>query len=93
MLGYAAIFARVSGAPANQFLETRLHLPGILCKKAAGFGLNDGDHVNGFHKFLVFGILGRRECPLIGLAAQFRDSSLRFPGPHAIGGPHSPLPV
>jgi DNA-binding beta-propeller fold protein YncE len=33
----------VNPASANQFLEARLHLCGMLCKKAAGFGLNDGD--------------------------------------------------
>ena len=33
----------VNPASANQFLEARLHLCGMFCKKAAGFGLNDGD--------------------------------------------------
>lgn len=33
----------VNPASANQFLEARLHLCGMLCKKAVGFGLNDGD--------------------------------------------------
>ena len=60
ILGDTAIFAGITGAPANQFLEARLHLCGVLCKKAAGFGLNDGDQVNGFHKFFVFGIFGGR---------------------------------
>jgi len=78
ILRYAAILAGISGAPANQFLEGRLHLCGMLREKEAGFGLNDGDQVNGFHEFLVLGIFGGRERPLVSLAAQFRDSSLNF---------------
>src|SRR5215472_17413368 len=78
ILRYAAILAGISGAPANQFLEGRLHLCGMLREKEAGFGVNDGDQVNGFHEFLVLGIFGGRERPLVDLAAQFRDSSFRL---------------
>lgn len=78
VLGYAAIFASVAGARTNQLLDGRLRLCGVLRKKAPGLGLYDGNHVDGFHKFLVFGILGGRECPLVGLAAQFPDSILRL---------------
>jgi hypothetical protein len=58
-------------------------------KKAAGCGLNDGDQVNGLHKFLVFGIFAGRERPPVGLAAQFLDAVRLPPSADQVSGQDS----
>ena len=47
-------------------------------EKMAGFGLDDRDQVNGFHKIFILCIFRWRDRPVVGLAAQFGDVSLKF---------------
>jgi len=78
LLWYAAIFAGVPGAAADQIPNGWIHLPGMLPKKVARLGLDDGDQVDGFHEVFVLSILGGCECAVVGLTAQFLDVSLEF---------------